>query len=219
MTTTPRPACRWCKRPLGPTQRRDAVYCAVRCRQAAHRFGRHRGRIAQAGEPLRFAYADPPYPRKAHLYRGHPDYAGEVDHTELVNRLVTGPWDGWALSTSADALPAVLRLCPDTVRVASWHRGERPTRSYGPLNAWEPVIYSGGRPITDPDLEDRRVDALAYTSRARTTDPDRVIGAKPAAFAFWMFRLLGARIGDTLDDLYPGSGGIARAWAIHQQGA
>lgn len=44
-----------------------------------------------------------------------------------------------------------------------------------------------------------------------------VIGAKPAAFAYWMFRLLGARIGDTLDDLYPGSGGIARAWDHYQQ--
>jgi hypothetical protein len=32
-----------------------------------------------------------------------------------------------------------------------------------------------------------------------------------------MFRLLGARIGDTLDDLYPGSGGIARAWDHYQQ--
>lgn len=63
----------------------------------------------------------------------------------------------------------------------------------------------------------RRTDALSYTSRPRMTDPDRVIGAKPAAFAYWMFRLLGARIGDTLDDLYPGSGGIARAWTHYQQ--
>lgn len=58
---------------------------------------------------------------------------------------------------------------------------------------------------------------LAYVSRPRTTDPARVIGAKPAAFAYWMFRLLGARRGDTLDDLYPGSGGIARAWDHYQQ--
>jgi hypothetical protein len=40
----------------------------------------------------------------------------------------------------ADALPVVLTLCPPGVRVAAWHRGERPTRSRGPLHAWEPVI-------------------------------------------------------------------------------
>ena len=31
---------------------------------------------------MRIAYADPPYPGCAHLYRGHPDYAGEVDHVK-----------------------------------------------------------------------------------------------------------------------------------------
>lgn len=207
--------CGWCRGPIGPRQRRDAVYCRTACRQAAHRFGRHRGAVDVAGEPMRFAYADPPYPTKAHLYRGHPDFAGEVDHAELIARLEAGSYHGWALSTSASALPAVLALCPPGVRVASWHRGERPTRSYGPLNAWEPVIYLGGR-LLESELDDRRVDALAYTSRPRMTDPARVIGAKPAAFAYWMFRLLGARIGDTLDDIYPGSGGIARAWAHYQ---
>ena len=37
--------CGWCLGPIGATQRRDAVYCTTRCRQAAHRFGRHRGAV------------------------------------------------------------------------------------------------------------------------------------------------------------------------------
>jgi hypothetical protein len=37
---------------------------------------------------VRFAYADPPYPGCAHYYEGHPDFAGEVDHAALINRLV-----------------------------------------------------------------------------------------------------------------------------------
>lgn len=45
-----------------------------------------------------------------------------------------------------------------------------------------------------------------------TTLPGRVIGAKPAAFARWIFQLLGAAPGDTFDDLFPGSGAIGRAW-------
>jgi hypothetical protein len=56
---------------------------------------------------------------------------------------------------------------------------------------------------------------LVHVARPRLTDPARVVGAKPAAFAGWLFELLGALPGDQLDDLFPGSGGIARAWALY----
>ena len=46
-----------------------------------------------------------------------------------------------------------------------------------------------------------------------TTLPGRVIGAKPAAVCRWIFDLPGAGPGDTLDDLFPGSGAVTRAWA------
>ncbi|MDM4761906.1 hypothetical protein QT381_02665 [Galbitalea sp. SE-J8] len=128
------------------------------------------------------------------------------------------------------------------------HRGQRPTRSLGPLNAWEPVIYSGGRVAFDvrrdasvsEDLLDasrrpggdasrraaaqrdassragvtRRVDSLVYVARARTTDPRRVVGAKPAAFCRWVFDLLGAEPQDDFTDVFPGSGGVMRAWRV-----
>ena len=45
-----------------------------------------------------------------------------------------------------------------------------------------------------------------------TTLPGRVIGAKPAAVCRWIFDLLGAAPGDTLDGLFPGSGAVTRAW-------
>ncbi|WP_051808438.1 hypothetical protein [Actinoplanes subtropicus] len=210
--------CAWCEQPIPARARRDSVCCSTRCRQARHRFGRAAGKpVAVAdGRPLRLAYADPPYPGKAWLYRGHPDYAGEVDHAALIARLAG--YDGWALSTSAAALPAVLALCPPGVRVAAWHRGERPTASRWPLNAWEPVIYSGGRPA-DPTrrvtIAARRVDSLVHGIAPMTTLPGRVVGAKPAVFCRWVFDLLGAAAGDTLDDLFPGSGAVARAWAVY----
>jgi len=232
--------CAWCRGPIPPAARRDAVCCSVRCRQARHRFSRAAGqppgapprrggatgrlrlapgypsRLEAAVGPLRLAYADPPYPGKARLYRGHPDYAGEVDHAALIRRLST--YDGWALSTSAAALPAVLALCPPGARVAAWHRGERPARSRWPLNAWEPVIYHGGRPA-DPSrpgaLQARRVDSLVHGVSPLTTLPSRVTGTKPAAFCRWVFTLLGAEPGDTLDDLFPGSGAVTRAWAAY----
>ena len=45
------------------------------------------------------------------------------------------------------------------------------------------------------------------------TLPGRVIGTKPAAVCRWIFTLLGAAPGDSLDDLFPGSGAVGRAWA------
>lgn len=205
--------CAWCEKPIPERARRDAVCCSVRCRQARHRFLRAVGYAESVapGHPLRLAFADPPYPGNARLYRDHPDYRGEVDHAELIRRL--GTYDGWALSTSAAALPAVLALCPPGVRVAAWHRGERPTRSAWPLSAWEPVIYHGGRQLTRDAGEPRRVDSIVCGVAAVTTLPGRVIGAKPAAVCRWIFGLLGAEPGDSLDDLFPGSGAVGRAWA------
>jgi hypothetical protein len=209
-----RRVCAWCSGPIPTGARRDAVCCSVRCRQARHRFARTvgRARTVAGGRPLRLAYADPPYPGKARrLYGSHPDYAGEVDHADLVRRL--SGYDGWALSTSASALPAVLALCPPGVRVAAWHRGERPTASWRALSAWEPVIYHGGREVEPTGRAVRRVDSLVHGISPMTTLPGRVIGAKPAAFCRWVFDLLGAAPGDSLDDLFPGSGAVARAWA------
>ncbi|MBQ9916908.1 MAG: hypothetical protein IJO71_06875 [Microbacterium sp.] len=265
--------CAWCRGPIPAAARRDAVCCSVRCRQARHRFNSGVGVAADVGDDvLRLAYADPPYPGKSRRYYGsHPDYAGEVDHKRLIEQLCDG-YDGSALSTSAEALQSVLAMCPAGSRVAVWVRGERPTRSAGPLNAWEPVIYWGGRRDASrsttagekvsrrpgervaEDLPDasrdtgaarpvvltgerdasrraaangsvvaaadasrgsaRRVDVLAYRPGARTTEPGRVTGAKPAAFCRWMFDLLGAEPQDEFTDLFAGSGGVARAWDV-----
>jgi hypothetical protein len=204
--------CDWCQGPIPARARRDAVCCSVRCRQARHRFTRDVGhaRAVTGGRPLRLAYADPPYPGMAYLYRGHPDYAGEVDHAALIRRLAD-EYDGWALSTSAAALPAVLGMCPPGVRVASWHRGPRMTASKWPLHAWEPVIYHGGRPLYGPF----RTDSLVCGVSPLTTLPSRVTGTKPAEFIRWVFELLGAQRGDTFDDLFPGSGVVGRAWQLY----
>lgn len=225
------PACGWCDGAIRPGARRDSIYCSQRCRQAAHRFHGPSRRAGAAlhvvpGPGRRFAYADPPYPGQARrYYADHPDYAGEIDHQELLNRL-TCSYDGWALSTSALALRDILPSCPPGSRVAAWFRGERPTRSYLPLSAWEPVIYYGSRrDVSARDWHDtsrvdvRRLDALICHGRPRLTDTRRVIGAKPAPFCAWLFSLLGLGPDDELDDLYPGSGGVALAWQTYRSAA
>ena len=158
---------------------------------------------------MRFAYADPPYPGLARKY-----YAcEEVDHAELVARLVADFPDGWALSTSSEALRDVLALCPAGVRVAAWVRGARPGKSYRPRSAWEPVIVAGGRSRQE-GVSEYSCDVLVWGGRQHS-HPDALVGMKPAPFCEWMFRLLGACSGDALVDLFPGSGAVARAWELY----
>ena len=95
---------------------------------------------------MKFAYADPPYiGQAARHYKDHKDYAGEVNHKELIDKLVSDYPDGWALSLSAPSLKQILNLCPDDVRVMIWvkpfHAWKNVTPSYG----YEPVIVYGGR--------------------------------------------------------------------------
>jgi site-specific DNA-methyltransferase (adenine-specific) len=71
------------------------------------------GGSRQAPPPLKVAYADPPYPGQSKRHYGdHVDYAGEVDHADLIATLERDFPDGWALSTSVPALAGVLALCP-----------------------------------------------------------------------------------------------------------
>lgn len=174
--------------------------------------------------PLRFAFADPPYPQQSkRLYGGHKDYAGEVDHGDLLSRL--GGYDGWALCTGAAMLRYVLPLCPEGTRVLSW---VKPIVPYKPgvsvQYGWEPVLIYGGRRRhrTAPMIRDWAEVApvkwrSAVTDAAASNSPDTpVIGMKPPAFCRWVFDCLGARADDTMDDLYPGSGGVGAAWAAYK---
>lgn len=212
---SPRRICNWCGGIIPVDARRDARFCGVRCRQASWRFGVRRSELEATDRPMRFAYADPPYPGKAGYY---PERK-EVDHASLVDRLTGEYPDGWALSTSAEALRDVLALCPPEVRVCAWTRAVRRTRSSRALSAWEPLIVAGGRPLRVADDVGRSVvqdleDALVYRGRFRAF-PGALVGMKPPPFAEWMFRQLGASPGDRLDDLFPGSGAVSEAWRRH----
>jgi hypothetical protein len=150
---------------------------------------------------VRFAYADPPYPGQAKRWYGnHPDYAGEVDHAELIARLERDYPDGWALSTSAAALQDVLALCPRGVRIGIWNRpNSEPPGNRGRWHwTWEPLIVHGGR-ITGITIR----DLLTWPK-----PQGMLAGQKPPQFTRWMWTLLGAAEDDTVDDIFPGSGAV-----------
>jgi hypothetical protein len=159
---------------------------------------------------MRLAYADPPYPGQAKRhYADHPDYAGEVDHRALIDRL--REFDGWALSTSNRKLREVLWLCPPDVRVLSWHKPIAPPFPGLGVFGWEPVIVSWARPPTARDLRDTLVcSPEQYTFRPL---PDGyVTGSKPPVFCRWVFAWLGAVPDDEFTDLFPGSRAVSDAW-------
>ena len=199
--------CLWCRAVLPAESRRDSKFCGKRCRQASWRFRVCRADIESTDRPMTFAYADPPYPGKASLY---PEKT-EVDHASLLERLTQNYPDGWALSTSSEALRDVLSLAPGGVRICAWFKGPRHTKSRRALVSWEPLIVFGGRPLRVDVVQDLS-DGLVAVGRFRRF-PGAMVGMKPPAFAEWMFRQLGASRADRLDDLFPGSGAIRRAWA------
>jgi hypothetical protein len=211
--------CAWCREagpPLPPDARPYQRYHDQRCRQAAFRL-RQLGAVEAAAErPMRFAYADPPYPGRARkYYGGEPTYSGEVDHAKLIASLEYSGYDGWALSTSEDALGMLLPLCPPppATRVCPWVKPiGASSRTFGPHNTWEPLIVVRGRKLR-PGFRDW---LLAQPARGGGSLP----GRKPIKFCAFLFQQLGMLSGDELDDLFPGTGVVSRAWAeLSRRGA
>jgi hypothetical protein len=168
--------------------------------------------------PLRIAFADPPYPGQSKKHYGdHPDYAGEVDHVELIARL-HADYDGWCLNTSSTTLAHVIR-CADLAgvpegdsnggyRIMSWVKPFAAFKRNVPVAyAWEPVLVKAAR---KPEVSGRMVmrDWLAESITLKRG----LSGAKPERVCHWLFEVMGCTPDDDLHDLFPGSGAVARAW-------
>ncbi len=165
---------------------------------------------------MRFAYADPPYMNDAGKYRNHADYAGEVDHAALINQLITEYPDGWVLHLSCKSLQTMLAMCPSDVRVLAW---VKPLSGFLPgirlQYGWEPIIMRGGRQGKHEKGQSAIRDWISQSALGLTFRPREegyVIGRKPDEVCFWLFDCIGARPGDELNDLFPGSGAVGRAW-------
>ncbi len=208
-----RRTCEWCDERIPATARLDAVTCSKKCRQARHRFRIEPTQLV-AEVPMRLGFSDPPYPGLSKRYYGnHPMYGGEVDHAELIARMVSEFPDGWALCTSKAALRAVWLQCPEDTRLSVWNKGSRSSVSYRERSAFEAVLlWRGRRRRMEPtEVLD---DVLDWGGRQHS-HPGALVGMKPAPFCEWVFRQLGAMRGDSLVDIFPGSGAVSRAWRIY----
>jgi len=162
---------------------------------------------------LRIAYADPPYPGQAKKhYEDHPDYAGEVNHADLIWRL-DSEYDGWCLHTSSVALGGVLAICSGLgvggFRVMAWVKPFAAfKRNVSVAYAWEPVLVKPARkPVVSGRLVMRDFIAESITMKRGLT------GAKPKKVCHWLFEVMGCEPDDAFFDLYPGSGAVSAAWA------
>ena len=165
---------------------------------------------------MRVAYADPPYIGQARRHYSDDPRCAEVDHGELITRLMRD-YDAWALSLSSVSLWTITRLqddqgryiVPEDARICAW---VKPFASFkpgvNPAYAWEPVIFYGGR------NRGKSAPTVRDWVSANITMQRGTHGAKPQRFCFWLFDLLGMDLTDTFDDLYPGSGAVSAAWDL-----
>ena len=151
------------------------------------------------------AYSDPPYLGCGKLYPEHPE-AMIWDDSETyrlhINDLCIKYPDGWALSLSSTSLSVILPMCPSDVRIASW---VKPFAAFKQnvrvAYTWEPVIFRGGR-LSSQDGAMVNRDHLAEPIAMKKG----LTGAKPERFCRWILDLLGWIPGDTIHDLFPGTG-------------
>jgi hypothetical protein len=158
---------------------------------------------------MRFAFADPPYLGCGALYKEHHAEAlawdDPAEHYRLIQRLVADYPDGWALCLSTPSLRTLLPMCPIDCRVAAWVKPFAAFKAnVNPAYAWEPVIFRGGR------RGDRTRATVRDWFAKEITLKRGLTGAKPEAFCRWVLDLLGYEIGDTVDDLFPGTGVMGR---------
>lgn len=172
---------------------------------------------ASGSAPLRFAYADPPYLGMAEkTYGDRHEAAAEYDsieaHKALVERMCAEYPDGWAMSLHVPSLKRVLAICPDDARVAAWCKPWAPFRpgSKHAQYAWGPVIFWRGREFVERCHCHRDYAVIPMVLGGAKTGFGK--GTKPERFTRWVIEdLLGAEKHDTIDDLFPGSGGVSRA--------
>ena len=159
---------------------------------------------------MRIGYADPPYPGCAALYKGHPDYDGEVDHRALVAQLMAD-FDGWVLHTHTPGLRMMEReriLPEDGIRICQWVKPFAYFKRNVPVAyAYEPVIIKAARkPVVAHRCVMRDWIAESITLKRGLT------GSKPEKVCHWAFELVGAELGDDLVDMFPGTGAVTKAW-------
>lgn len=162
---------------------------------------------------MKFAYADPPYYGCGKLYKEHPEWedCNNLDwHRALIEKLERLYPDGYALSCTSGNLFDLCPLFTKRPRIACWQKPFAIFKpNVNPAYTWEPVIFCGGR------RGDRTRKTVKDHLACNITLKKGLTGAKPETFCKWILDLLGYEVGDTLDDLFPGTGIMGKVIKQH----
>lgn len=158
---------------------------------------------------MKFAYADPPYFKQGKKRYGEYHDEAQVwdsqeSHLGLIEKLYTEYNDGFVYSCNPANLSWILTKYPD-LRVCAWVKTFHQIRPTTVQFAWEPVLLHGGR------KDNKRKPMVRDWFQGNATRKKGLPGAKSLQFNTWILQLLNYQIGDTLDDLFPGTGGMADA--------
>ena len=157
---------------------------------------------------MKFAYADPPYFKQGKKRYGefHEEAAiwdSQASHLNLIHKLMDEYPDGWALSCNPADLSWI--LVSSEIRVCSWTKTFHQIRPTTVQYAWEPVLLYGGR------KDNKRKPMVRDWISGVATKRKGLPGAKPDYFNDWILALLNYQEDDVLDDLFPGTNGMAEA--------
>lgn len=122
-------------------------------------------------------------------------------HVQLVRDL-DAEYDGWAIAAWRTSLPVYLEADPG-LRVAVWVKPGAVPGGARIVTSWEPVLLR---------IPATRTAAVAGQGirDVLTASAPRIAhtGAKPRAWTRWVLDMLGYRDGDSVTDLFPGSGAV-----------
>ena len=181
---------------------------------------------------MRLAIADPPYPpfigaggmkarasrwygdgqrsRKDRPADNHPEAAlwdRPERHRQLLIDLLRD-YDGFAIATSLDGLSAYGDL-PSAARIAIWHRSNANPGAHRIRTTCECVI------VLPPAGRRSNRGGVGMVSDHLSCPVPRggFTGRKPDAWVDWVLDMLTWQNGDSVDDLFPGSGQVSAAIA------
>lgn len=181
---------------------------------------------------MRFAIADPPYPpevrrridrrpgrnprvtsrsRATRWYAGHADnhpdaadWDSPATHQALLAHLVRD-FDGWAIATSADGLPAY-GLLPPSAKLMVWQIANAMPTSARVASTFEFVI------VSTPLDRMARGPLGQVPDILRAAAPRRgFAGSKPSEWTRWVLDAMGCGSDDELVDIFLGSGAVTEA--------
>jgi hypothetical protein len=176
---------------------------------------------------MKFAIADPPYLGRANRWYGetgcgdgyglgkadtHPEaylWDNPDTHKNLIQTLFND-YDGFAIALTVHSLSTYMEEIKTNsrngIRVMAWIKPSAVPSGNRIQNVWEPVI------IKMPQSR-KNYKAGKSCKDVLTAHPPRngFVGAKPIEWTNWVMDAMGVQGGDTVDDLFIGSGMVSEA--------